>query len=151
MRVQMLVVVAIGCLGLSVETAAQTVQLPTQRQFSVGTSVLVPDRGTISLGSVSRARESSTRRGLMGGGPLLQNGGMGREVSHSGATISATIIDLREMDRQVLAAAKQQRIGSAAVADPRTLAFAQYLTRHMGRGSQSTRLEYRAGSRIPQR
>lgn len=119
---------------LPLAAQAQTVQLPTQRQFSVGTTVLVPDRGTISLGSVSRARESSNRRGLFGGGPLTQNRGIGRELSHSGATISATIIDLQELDRQVLAEARRQRSGSTAAIDPRRIAFAKHLTQHMGKG-----------------
>ena len=129
-------------LWLSGMASGQTVQLPNQQIFSVGTSVLVPKRGAIQLGSVSRARESSAARGLAGGGPVLENRGVGREFSRSTATAHVRIIDLDEMDREVLAAARRERGESfpaaAGAATPEQWQLAAFLTRHMGRHGSPT-------------
>ncbi|HTN75292.1 MAG TPA: hypothetical protein VL096_08600 [Pirellulaceae bacterium] len=85
---------------------AQAVQLPTFRYFTTNTTVSVPDGGGASLGGVNRASSGSTSRGF---GPL-RNRASGSSVSASGASVHATIIDLQEMDRQVLAEAAQQRV-----------------------------------------
>ena len=116
---------------------ATTVQLPTQQIFSVGTTVSVPDRGAISLGDVSRARESSVERGIGAFRPF-KNKGIGRELSKSGLQARVWIMDLDEMDKEVLARARQQRASggqpvSAGGASLEEQQLALYLTRHMGR------------------
>lgn len=74
-----------------------TVQLPSLGRFSVGTTVVVPDRGRAYLGGVKRAVEGTKRFG-----PLVRGSSKGLERSHSGMTASAYIHDLREMDRRLL-------------------------------------------------
>ena len=73
---------------------AQVVQLPTFHTFSYRGSVLVPDRGTVSLGGNTSLQSQSWRRGL------------GRQALHrmnaSQASVSATIIDHNQLDRQLL-------------------------------------------------
>lgn len=137
-------------LSLVVDLAsAQVVQLPTFQVFSVGTSVLVPDRGTAFLGGVDRAAYGSTTRGVpgMGGVPglgrLFTNRGIGSEVSSSRAYASATIMDLGELDRAVLAeaAAKRAAAGIPAGAagtsgrpvDPEVQRKAAFLSKHLAK------------------
>jgi hypothetical protein len=79
---------------------AQAIQLPTVRVFQYSGSVLVPDRGTASLGGVSSTAFSSRRAGL---GFPAGSKAAGRSAGTSNAIASATIIDLAEMDRQIRA------------------------------------------------
>lgn len=108
----LLVCLAVTSLYCVTPVAAQVVMLPTYRIFSTSGSVLVPDRGMAHLGSISYAREGSVTRGIPGlaqlpmAGRLFRNQGIGREVGHAGAAVTATIIDLRELDEQVLASAR---------------------------------------------
>jgi len=78
------------------------VQLPTFHVFGVSTTVLVPDRGSAYLGGVN-----SARRGGQQFGP--GNRAYGRTTSAGGVSASATIIDLGEMDRALLAEAARRR------------------------------------------
>ncbi len=70
------------------------VQLPSFHTFSYGGSVLVPDGGTTSLGGVKRSATGYNHRGW--------NRGYGSVNSTSNVSVSARIIDLAEMDRQIL-------------------------------------------------
>ena len=70
------------------------VQLPSFHTFSYRGSVLVPDSGATSLGGVKRSASGYNHRGW--------NRGYGSMNSTSNASISARIIDLAEMDRQIL-------------------------------------------------
>lgn len=83
-----------------------TVQQPVLQQFSVGTTVSVPDRGRALLGSVSRAGNSSKQYGPF---PSGTNTGQFRE--HSSVTSSVFIHDLRAMDEYLL----QQKIRSNTI------------------------------------
>ena len=87
---------------------ATTVQLPTFQYFSVNTSVLVPDGGGASLGGINRAASQSSTRGF---GPL-RNRGFGSTTASSTMSVHATVIDLEEMDRAVLAEAAARRGGA---------------------------------------
>lgn len=95
--------------------AAQSVQLPSVRQFSYRGGVLVPDRGTATLGG----NRSSARGAASHGLPLLPNlprRSSGSQSSAGGVSATVTIIDLDEMDRQILGYdphdfAKNQRRG----------------------------------------
>lgn len=72
---------------------AVTVQQPTFESFSVGTTVSVPDRGTIGLGGVGRAAGSRSRFGYA------------RGASASSTSASVFIHDFEAMDAAVLNAA----------------------------------------------
>ncbi len=91
------------------------VQLPSFQTFSYSGSVLVPDRGTTSLGGVSRSAMSSQRR------PLSRS--FGWSQSNAQAAVSATIIDLNEMDRQILGSSPKEfvrrgQLAQTGKADP---------------------------------
>lgn len=107
--------------------AQAVVQLPTIQQFSIGTTVMVPDGGTLNLGGVSRARESSVRRGIPG---LPGQAGIGRELSSATVSVRATIIDLNELDRAVLAEARDAAMPLTA-AEKRVREEARYFSRHV--------------------
>lgn len=115
-RVQLLAIAGAMTLGFSASTAhAQAVQLPTFTQFTVSTSVMVPDSGGAQLGSVRRIREGSVSRGIPGMSKipglarLGKNRGIGRESSLSTLSAHATIISLSELDEMVLGAAAAAR------------------------------------------
>lgn len=74
--------------------SAQTVQLPSISYFSYSGSVLVPDRGATSLGSVSRSSMGRSSRGF-------GNRAIGSSFGHAGATAHVTIIDNDAIDRQI--------------------------------------------------
>jgi hypothetical protein len=76
------------------------VQLPSFHTFSYGGSVLVPDGGTTSLGGVKRSAAGYNQRGW--------NRGYGSVNSTSNASVSARIIDLAEMDRQILGGSPEE-------------------------------------------
>ncbi|TWU60609.1 hypothetical protein Poly51_08870 [Rubripirellula tenax] len=87
----------LACVVVAVSTSmamAQVIQLPSFHTFSYSGSVLVPDSATASLGSVSRSASSYRGRGF--------GSSIGRGASHAGGSVTATIIDHREIDRQLL-------------------------------------------------
>jgi hypothetical protein len=94
------------CLIQAQDTFAQkiTVQEPAFETFGVGTTVSVPDGGSLSAGGVSRARAS---RSTYGFGPFRSNRGLSSQSSRLG--VGVRIHDLAEMDRQVLRAADNNR------------------------------------------
>lgn len=111
----------------------QTVQLPTFRQFTVSTTVTVPDRGGAYLGGVHRASSASTSRGVPLPGRLARDGGITRTTSSSTTSVHATIIDHAELDRQVLAEAARQRTANGTYVDADADRRADFLSRHVGR------------------
>lgn len=88
------------------------VQLPSFHTFSYSGSVVVPDGGSTSLGGVRSSAMSSQRR--------LGGRSVGWMQSNAQASVSATIIDLNEMDRQILGASPKEfaRRGQAVRAQP---------------------------------
>ncbi len=93
-------VLATGCVSLLLSALpsayGQVVQLPTLNTFSMDTSVMVPDRGTMSLGGNGYGAYGSSQRGPL---PIGPNYGSTR--SAAGVSVSATIIDLNELDRLI--------------------------------------------------
>lgn len=87
---------------------AQVVQLPSMHTFAIRTSVLVPDSGRAYLGGTNRSSHWMQSRGP-GWGPLGRNVGRGGEMSATGGTITATIIDNSELDELVLEEARAIR------------------------------------------
>ncbi|MED5286366.1 MAG: hypothetical protein VYC71_10295, partial [Planctomycetota bacterium] len=49
---------------LTHKAPGQVIQLPTYRTFGIGTTVLVPDRGTVELGRVTRGQIGAISRGV---------------------------------------------------------------------------------------
>lgn len=84
--------------GETAAATAQVVQLPSIRRFSYSGGVLVPDRGSVYLGGNSSSAMSRQTRGL----PPFPQSGFGGGTTTSGASLSATIIDQQEIDRQLL-------------------------------------------------
>lgn len=95
--------IAACCFGLTAGTTAlaQTVQLPQTRTFGAGSTLSVPDGGSMSLGRVARSADARSQVGR----PLGPRGGIGREQSFGGISSHPRIYSLQELDEQVLAAA----------------------------------------------
>ena len=87
--------------SLTADALAQVVQLPSVRQFSYSGGVLVPDQGSTYLGGNRTSAVGSRSRGLPGLGPMPQSQFGGIQTT-SGASVTATIIDHQEIDRQLL-------------------------------------------------
>lgn len=119
--------------------AAQVaVQLPTFQVFSVDTSVMVPDGGSLRLGSVGRGSEGLTARGvpLLGSAPLLgrpfSNRGSGRAIGSSSVSVHTQIISMSEQEAAVLAEGNR-RLAERPFATPADVRRrAEFLTRHRG-------------------
>lgn len=142
-----------GLFLLSAGASAQTaVQLPTFNFFTTSTTVTVPDQGNTLMGSVNRSSSGNTTRGvpILGKIPGLNRGfkntGIGSSTSASQMRVSATIIDLNELDEAVLAEAAARRMargealggerfaGGGGSFDPALERRADFLSRHIGRG-----------------
>ena len=152
-----LLCVAMGIVALTSteqRAAAQVVQLPTFRSFGVGTTVLVPDRGRAVLGGVNRGQAGTVSRGvpglggIPGAGRLFNNRASGSSIGGSTVSVTATIIDLNELDEAVLAEAariREEKLRYAverAAEDGRRLLTdeerrkAKFLSRNVGRGDR---------------
>src|SRR6188508_3046658 len=108
---------------VSPQAFGQVVQLPTFHTFSVGTTVSIPDRGSMTLGGVDRASFGRNEfgvpglNGVPGAGRLFGNRAIGSQVQSSRVNATATIMDLQELDRAVLdQAAKQAPTTDPAIA-----------------------------------
>ena len=92
--------------GLIVQSApaqqnrATSVQLPTFSFFSTSTTVSVPDRGSVFMGGVNRARSGSRQFGA----PLLPfgNRAMGSSRGAMGTRVSVWIHDFEAIDEALL-------------------------------------------------
>jgi hypothetical protein len=108
--------------------------------FSVGTTVVVPDRGAAYIGGVHRSAYGSISRGtpilgrVPGLGPLFRSRATSAIHSSSTVSVSATIIDLQELDQAVLAAAANRR-SPPDVLDPDRERRAAKLTAHIRRSA----------------
>jgi hypothetical protein len=106
------------------EALAQAVQLPSFHYFTVQTTVSVPDRGAAYLGGVRRAASGSVNRGIPilgkapGLGRLGRNTAYGSSLGASDVSVTATIIDHRELDEAVLAEARARRAAAGIAAAP---------------------------------
>lgn len=87
-----------------------TVQLPTLQNFSMSTTVVVPDRGSVHAGGISRSARMQTRRGT----PLLPlaSASSAAVEAASGVTVSAWVHDLEAMDREILRQWKAEQSAS---------------------------------------
>ena len=103
MRQMILSIVGFVAVVPNFVSAQQVVQLPTLGTFSVNTSVLVPDTGSTSLGSIRSSANGSNQRGSFPGSAR------GSRSIAGGVSVHATIIDLQEMDREILQLAANQK------------------------------------------
>lgn len=91
------------CLSLpSARAQNVAIQQPVLQDFSVSTTVSVPDRGTALLGGVSSGAAGRTTAGF---GPFRNGDARGQGYSGSSVTTSVQILDLRAMDEALLATA----------------------------------------------
>lgn len=99
-HVAWLPLVLVGLLAGPAFSQGPTVQLPTYSYFGTGTTVSVPDRGSVYLGGVKRAATGMNEFGS----PLLpfRNRSFGTERSASGAWVSVYIHDFDAMDEYLL-------------------------------------------------
>ena len=126
-----LIALALAQAGATSNAFAQVVQLPSFRTFSYSGSVLVPDSGSAYLGGVNRSATSSQRRGF--------GRNFGQSASSSGAVVSATIIDLDEMDRAIRGADIQREIAQRKKLVAKKQAEGKQLVRY-------ARQQYREGN-----
>ncbi len=84
-----------------------TVQLPSFSFFTYSGTVVVPDSGGAYLGGNRSSASGWNQRGW--------NRGFGSSLRNSQASVQATIIDHREIDRQILGATPQQFVKSQAL------------------------------------
>ena len=160
-----LITIALIATSFSANLSGQVVQLPTFRQFSVNTTVSVPDGGSAFLGGVTTARSGSTSNSvpLLGRIPvanrLFQNRAIGSDVTSSRAYVRAQVIDLLEMDAAILQQARNARLArqgiqpglangnrdlagnnqQVAKAEDPVEARARFLSQNMGRSSRNPR------------
>lgn len=88
----------LACLLSSPAQAQVTrIQQPIVQQFSAGTTVTVPDRGTALLGGISSGRTSSRRWG-----PFRRGSIYGQEFQSTTSSVSVYIHDFEAMDRMLL-------------------------------------------------
>ena len=131
-----------GCLFVAPAAFGQTIQLPTIQIFSVATTVVVPDRGSMQLGGVDRASFGGATFGvpglgsIPGAGRLFKNRAIGSEMGTQRLSVTATIIDHDEWDRAILAQAAAQRADAAA--NTVTSRKAAFLAQHMARNARPT-------------
>ncbi len=99
--------------GVASAQQATAVQLPTLSYFSAGTTVSVPDRGSVFLGGVSRAASGRNEFGV----PLspFRNQSFGMERSASGLWVSAYIHDFQAMDEYLLGQPSPRSQASSAL------------------------------------
>ena len=136
-RINWLVVPATCLLGPLVASAQITVQQPVQHVFSVGTTVSVPDRGSISLGGVGRAATGWSRYGPFGFGSSV-----GQERGHVGASAHVWIHDFDEADRRLLGTSEPRRRVTSQRLNPLAAhALATLRSRARQRSSSAARMQ----------
>jgi len=117
----------------AIAQAGVTVQLPVFRTTGVRTAVSIPDGGTINLGGVGRSIYGQSSQSGFGRFPGSNRFG---SRSPSRSSLSAKIIRLKEIERQMLAdhAARRPQPGDVLLNGSRAVqAKADFITRNVGR------------------
>ncbi len=99
---------AIGVLAVSIAQSAaivkaQTIQLPAFQQRGVRTTVVVPDRGSITLGGFSAAKQSRVRIAPPFMGPLAPTRALRSTRGVGNMQMSVWTHDFQAMDAAILA------------------------------------------------
>jgi len=91
---------AMAWIGEVAWAQSTTVQLPTYQSFAAGTTVSVPDRGSVYLGGVKRAQSGMNEFGS----PLspFRNRAIGSQRSASGMSVSVYIHDFEALEEELL-------------------------------------------------
>lgn len=137
MKILVAVTFGVCCLRANVGDA-QVVQLPAIRQFSYSGGVMVPDHGSAYLGGNRTSSTASSSRGIPVLGRLPGSVSRSSQSSAGGVSVSATMIDLNEMDRQILGydpreARRARQKGSVVVSAAAEIAEAKSLVRNARR------------------
>ncbi len=145
-RIFLIVMIATGFGELPSPAIAQTVPLPTTRQFSVSTTVAVPDQGSTSLGRFgsSRTNRSAPSRPLAGPFPSIGRSGINRQANSAQAFAQTTVLNNSEWDDRLRNSSdpSQQpapplghgdRRKSTANSPSPIVRRARFLTKHMGK------------------
>ena len=98
---------AIGVLAVSISQSAaiakaQTIQLPAFQQRGVRTTVVVPDRGSITLGGFSATKQSRVRIAPPFMGPLAPTRALRSTRGVGNMQMSVWIHDFQAMDAAIL-------------------------------------------------
>ncbi|MDE0939999.1 MAG: hypothetical protein OSA43_08575 [Pirellulales bacterium] len=125
-----LCIVLVGIALVGAVATGQTIQLPAFQQRGVRTTVVVPDRGSISLGGFSGLRQSRVRIAPPFFGSLAPSraGRSSRGVGNR--QMRVWVHDLQAMDTAILAEAGQRASTSKAVTPPTPLASRKPKPRH---------------------
>ncbi len=121
---------------------AQTVMLPTFRNFTVQGSVSVPDGGMILMGGIRSHSEGAVSRGVPGlgnvpfAGRLFKNRAIGRETGSSQLVARPQIIIQEELEQQVLAEAQRRQTMAGGV-NALVKQKAAFLSKHVGKRAKS--------------
>ncbi|QDV18971.1 hypothetical protein Pan153_36320 [Gimesia panareensis] len=92
----------VSLMSTSAQAQVVRIQQPIVQQFSAGTTVTVPDRGTALLGGISSGRMHSRQFG-----PFRRGSIYGQEFQSSTSSVSVYIHDFDAMDRYLLNSAPQ--------------------------------------------
>jgi hypothetical protein len=87
---------------------ATTVQLPSFNFFSISTTVLVPDRGSVYIGG-----DNAGGAALFEGGAGIGQRSFGTSIGGGGMSVGVQVHDLRAMDRQLLDEAARRKPDAA--------------------------------------
>ena len=90
--------------------SGQTIQLPAFQQRGVQTTVIVPDRGSISLGGFSGARQSRLRFAPPFFGPLAPSRAISGSRGVGNMQMHVWVHDLQAMDAAILTEASQAKV-----------------------------------------
>lgn len=99
----------LALMSLPAHAQVLRIQQPIVQQFSVGTTVTVPDRGTALLGGVSSGRIHSRQVG-----PFRRGSIYGQEFQSTTSSVSVYIHDFEAMDRYLLNSAPRSIREAAA-------------------------------------
>ncbi len=131
-------VVGITVLVWARDVSAQVVQLPTFQVFSVNTTVMVPDGGTMLLGSNYGYSAGQVSRSvpLLGSIPGVDRGfrnqGVGTEVSAGNVSVTPQIIIMSELEGPVLAEGNRRLSARQNAASPDVRNRASFISRNVG-------------------
>ena len=110
-------------IGLNAEVSrAQTIQLPAFQQRGARTTVVVPDRGSVSLGGVSGARQSRVRIAPPFMGPLAPTRAFRSSRGIGNMQMGVWVHDLQAMDAAILAEGHSTVAPRTMTLQPKTLA-----------------------------
>ena len=130
MHVRLVVILSLCIVLVGAVATGQTIQLPAFQQRGVRTTVVVPDRGSISLGGFSGLRQSRVRIAPPFFGSLAPSraGRSSRGVGNM--QIRVWVYDLQAMDAAILVEAGQRASTPKAVTPPTSLASRKPKPRH---------------------